>query len=509
MSEGFNQFRKQVEAGIGQKRWTAKSITAIVLFGAIILVFILFGFPNRLASKSSGAMGSAARVNNTLIPISDLRSESQRIEQMYAPLFGGSGMGDAQRQFVYQQALEGLINQEMISQMAKKEGIYATDSEIQDVIVREITAFQRDGRFQRELYYGVLEANHLNPTDFEAKLRKEKTGIRTQRLFEAAAQPLSFELDKLKQLRENKMNVAFARVDKDLVLKSMQTPAAEVAAKMGNADFAKRVQDYYNSNKAEFNVEPQVHAQHILVPVGEKMDDAKAKAQIEDIMKKAKTEDFGKLAKQFSQDPGSKDKNGDLGFFGKGRMVPEFEAAAFSQKIGEVGQPVKSQFGYHLIKVLERKEGGQKSFDDVKTEIGQKLIATDAYDSEIKVLEEALAKGDAAAVDAQVKKMGATWEETGFFDLSVEMVPKMNSAEASKAAFQVSEAKKLYPHLVRDSSERFVLKLKETKKEAATAADANEQVSRERSMDMFRSWVESGKKSAKIERNLDALNASR
>lgn len=482
----------------------------MVLFGAIILVFVLFGFPNRLNNSGGGHMGSAAQVNNTLIPLSDLRSESQRIEQMYAPLFGGSGMGDAQRQFVVQQALEGLINQELVAQMAKKEGILATDPEIQDVIVKEIPAFQKDGRFQRDLYYGILQANHLNPTDFEAKLRKEKTGIRTQRLFQASAQPLNIELEKLKALQENKMNVTFARVDKDLMLKNQSVSAADANQRLGQSDFAKKVQEYYNANKAEFSVEPQVHAQHILIKVDDKTPQAKAKAEIDEIQKKTKNEDFGKLAKQYSQDTGSKDKEGDLGFFGKGRMVPEFENIAFQMKVGQISEPVKSAFGYHLIKVLAKTEGGQRSFDDVKTEIAQKLIAAEAYDGEIKVLEEAIGKGDASAIDTQVKKMGATWEETGFFDMSTEMIPKLNSAEASKAAFQVSEAKKIYPHLIRDGAERFVVKWKESKKETAAAnGNMTEQLARERSSDLFRSWVEGGKKSAKIERNPGALSAVR
>ncbi|MGZ5280161.1 MAG: peptidylprolyl isomerase [Pseudobdellovibrionaceae bacterium] len=507
MSDSFNQFRKQVSGTFEGKRWSAKSITAMILFGAIILVFVLFGFPNNEMGAGGAAMGSAARVNNTLIPLADLRSESSRIEQMYPPLFGGAGMGDAQRQFVVQQALEGLINQELVSQMAKKEGILATDPEIQDVIVKEIPAFQKDGRFQRDLYYGVLEANRLNAADFESKLRKEKTGIRTQRLFEAAAVPLSFELQKLKMLQETKLNVAFARVDKEKILRSMQAPPSEVTAKLENADFYKKVQENYSANKAEFVIEPQVHAQHILIKIDEKTNESKAKALMEDVRKKAQTEDFGKLAKQYSQDEGSKDKNGDLGFFGKGRMVPEFEAAAFQQKVGAVGEPVKSQFGFHLIKVIERKEGGERSLIEVKTEIAQKLMATDSYDAEVKALEEALAKADSAAIDAQLKKMGATWDETGFFDMSADMVPKLNSPEASKAAFQLSDSKKIYPTLIRDNADRFVLKLKEIKKDTAATAVAgtNEQIARERSSDLFRTWVETGKKTAKIERNNAAV----
>jgi parvulin-like peptidyl-prolyl isomerase len=510
MSESFNKFRQQLSSTFeGKKRWSAKSITAMVLFGCIILVFILFGFPSRL-SQHAGAMGAAAQVNNTLIPISDLRSESSRMEQMYAPLFGGAGMGDAQRQFVVQQALETLINQELISQLAKKEGILATDAEIQDFIVREIPAFQKDGRFQRDLYFGVLEANHLNPADFEAKLRKEKSGVRTQRLFQAVEQPLSFELQKLKNLQENKLNVFFAKVSKEQVLKSMPVSLSDASGKLADANFAKKVQDYYDANKAEFVVSPEVHAQHILIKIDDKRDQNAAKQKIDEIKAQSKNKDFGQLAKEFSEDPGSKDKNGDLGTFSKGKMVPEFETTAFNQKVGEISDPVRTPYGYHLIKVLDRKDGGQRSFDQAKNEIAQKLIATENYDSNLKILEEALAKSDSAAIDATLKKMGVNWEETGFFDLSQDMVPKLGSPEASKAAFQLSDNKKIYPQLVRDGGERFVLKLKESKKDATLPVDKlTEQMAQERASDLFRAWVESAKKTAKIERNMEALAGNR
>lgn len=505
MSEGFNKFRKELNSGLEKKRWSAKSITALVLFGAIIAVFAFFGMPNRMNNQGSSNMSAAAQVNHALIPLSDLRNESARMEQMYAPLFGNNGMGDAQRQFVRQQALESLIVQELSSQMANKAGILATDPEIQEVIVKEIPAFQQNGRFQRDLYYQILEANHLTPIEFESRLRKEKVNMRTQKLFQSVSLPLNMEIEKLKALQDHKLNVAFAKVDKEKVVQAAQVTDAEIKSKLANPDFEKKVQEYYNSNKAEFNVEPQVHAQHILIKTDK--DSVKAKAEIDDLKKRAAKEDFSKLASQYSEDTGSKAKGGDLGYFTKGKMVPEFETAAFNQKVGEVGDVIRSPFGYHLIKVLDRKEGKQKSLDEVRHEIAHKLIATEAYDSELKALEEALAKGDAAGVDAQVKKMGGTWEETGFFDLTADQVPKLMSPEASKAAFEVTEAKPLYPKVVRDGPEKFVIKLKGTKTEASPAGEKIlETVSRERSSDLFRSWIEDGKKTARIERNMDAVS---
>lgn len=500
----IENFRKQIESGFKKDRVSLKSIVALVLFGAIILVFVFFGLHNQ--GVGGGSAGSAGRVNNKLISVAELRSETQRLEQMYAPMFGGQSIGAAQRQFLQQQALESLIAQELASQLAKKEGILATDKEIQDTIVKEIPAFQRDGRFQRDLYYQLLQANYMNPADFEARIRKEKQNFRTRRMFEVTAQPLQLEVAKLKALQEMQMNVSFARLDKELVLKAMKTSSADVQAKLATPDFAKRVEEYYNANKAEFKTEPQARVQHILIKTTPEMTDEKAKTKILEIKNRATKEDFGKLAAQLSEDTGSKAKNGDLGYFGKGRMVPEFETAAFTQKVGEVGEPVKTNFGYHLVKVLDRKEEHQGTLEEVRMDIAQKLIATELYDSEIKTIEDALAKNDSAAVDAQLKKMGVNWDETGFFDLGAEVAPKLGSPEATAAAFQVSAAKPLYPKVVRDGAEKFVVKFKAEKKAAAPAGDtASAVLSQQRAAELFGSWIENAKQSAKIERNMQLL----
>jgi parvulin-like peptidyl-prolyl isomerase len=492
----------QLKKNLKSSRFTTKSITAIILFSAIILVFVFFGLPSRMG----GEAGYAGRVGNKLIAVADLRSESARLEQMYAPMFGGQVTGDAQRQFLQQQALENLIVQEMMNQAAEKAGIYATDPEIQDMIVKDIPVFQRDGHFQRELYYQLLQANHLTPAGFEEKLRKEKRTGRVRELLQIGAEPLQFEIDKLKALHEKQTNLTFAKFDKESVLKTMAVSDAEIKTQLANADFTKRAEAYYKDNQFQFNVEPQAHAQHILIKSdGTPTGDAAALTKIKDIREKAIKGDFQKLAKEFSEDIGSKTKGGDLGFFKKGQMVPEFEKAAFSQKLGEVGEPVKTQFGYHLIKVVERKDGGQKKFDEVKNEIARTLIATDLYEGEVKKMDVALAKGDSGAVDAGIKKLGVKWDETGFFDAAADVVPKLNSQEASTAAFSVSQAHPLFPSLVKDAGARYVIKWKASKSEPGTVKNLSESLERERSYDLMNSWIEQIRKSISVERNTAVL----
>lgn len=495
----------KLRKNLKSSRFSTKSVTAIILFGAIIMVFVFFGMPNRMG----GQAGFAGRVGNKLISVADLRSESARLEQMYAPMFGGQVSGDAQRQFLQQQALENLITQELMNQAAEKAGIYATDAEIQDMIVKDIPVFQKDGHFQRELYYQLLQANHLNPAGFEEKLRKEKRTGRVRELLQVGAEPLQFEIDKLKALHEKQTNLTFAKFDKESVLKTMPVPEAEIKTQLANSDFNKRAEAYYKDNQFQFNVEPQAHAMHILIKSdGTPAGDSAALKKITEIREKAVSGDFQKLAKEFSEDVGSKAKGGDLGFFKKGQMVPEFEKAAFTQKVGEIGEPVKTQFGYHIIKVVERKDGGEKKFDEVKNEVAKQLIATDLYDGEVKKLEEAVSKGDSATVDAGLKKLGVKWDETGFFDGAADVVPKLNSQEASTAAFSVTAAHPFFPSLVKDAGARYVIKWKASKTEPDVIKNLSESLERERSYELLNSWIDQIRKTISVERNNSVLSAN-
>jgi len=128
--------------------------------------------------------------------------------------------------------------------------------------------------------------------------------------------------------------------------------------------------------------EEQVHARHILIAVKsaaaptEGLDKPQARAKAEEALKRVKAgEDFAALAKEYSNDPGSKDNGGDLGWFGRGRMVPEFEKAAFALQPGQTSDIVESPFGFHIIRVEERRTGDPKQAEQaVEQEKEKKLI---------------------------------------------------------------------------------------------------------------------------------------
>ncbi len=137
------------------------------------------------------------------------------------------------------------------------------------------------------------------------------------------------------------------------------------------------VKAYYDENQKRYEVKEQVRASHILLKVGKKDDkaaDAAAKKKAFEVYALAQKEgaDFAELAKTHSEGP-TASRGGDLSFFTRGRMVPEFEKKAFAMKVGELSEPIKTQFGWHVIKVTERKEGRQRPFDEVRESI-EKLL---------------------------------------------------------------------------------------------------------------------------------------
>ena len=200
----------------------------------------------------------------------------------------------------------------------------------------------------------------------EEKINESKARFPSPAEFEAALKSSGLTETELKELTR-----------KDIIINALVEK--EVADKIAISD--KEAETFYKENLDKFKQEESVKASHILIGVDPKAgeeDKKKAREKAEGLLKKIKAgEDFAALAKEYSTCPSSA-QGGDLGFFGKGQMVPPFENAAFAMKPGEVSDVVETQFGYHIIKVTEKKAAETTKFDEVKPKIkdylkGQKL----------------------------------------------------------------------------------------------------------------------------------------
>lgn len=160
----------------------------------------------------------------------------------------------------------------------------------------------------------------------------------------------------------------------------------------------KAIEKTITDKELKDNYKPEIKASHILVK-----DEATAKKVKEEL---GQGKSFEELAKQYSEDTGSKEKGGDLGFFGAGKMVKEFEDAAYKLKKDEVSEPVKSQFGYHIIKVTDIKEP-EKSFEQSKADIKKELVAKKSQDGEFMndLMMKEIKKADVKVDDKDLKDL--------------------------------------------------------------------------------------------------------
>jgi peptidyl-prolyl cis-trans isomerase C len=201
----------------------------------------------------------------------------------------------------------------------------------------------------------------IEDTDVDAKVQEVRAKYQTQDAFDKALKEQNETADTLRR---------DARTDLT-VNKLME---AELATLPGPSDA--EAKDFYGKNPDQFKQDESIRASHILIRVDEKAEAAaraKAKATIEQVLKKAKAgEDFGKLAQQYSQD-GSAAQGGDLGYFPRAQMVPAFSDAAFALKPGEISGVVTTQFGYHIIKLVDRKPGRVVPFEEASPQIKQYL----------------------------------------------------------------------------------------------------------------------------------------
>lgn len=486
------------------RKHVTRMATAWFLFGAIILVFIFWGLTPAQQGMPSQA-GAAAMVNDRTVPLAQLAELMERMRrdprfQQYEQLGG-----DISQKILEQQAMSQLIEMELVRQETDKQRLWTTDAEVRDYIMA-IPQFNEGGVFRSDLYRNYLQAVRKNPAEFEDEIRRERSLRRSVELFRAALQPLPLETERQKALGEMKAEVEFVRIPAESLIIPESIPQADVQAYVSKPENEAKLKAAYEARKQEFSTDETVRARHILVST-QGSDEKKALEKIKMVADKAKTEDFAKLAGQYSDDPGSKNKGGDLGSFTKDKMVEEFSEVAFELPIGQVSEPVKTQYGYHLIKVESKKPASTRTYEEVRNELASQEIARERSRSAVEELESAMRQGDAGAVAKFIDANKLKWEASGSFSIETDSIPKMGAGdEAIRTAFTLSPQKPVADRLVRQGPVAFIMRHKPVSTAKTEAKDPQagllaEFTASRRSEDALRLWLESLKKSARISYN--------
>ncbi|RME14625.1 MAG: hypothetical protein D6797_08400 [Bdellovibrio sp.] len=411
-----------------QKASRSKSIVAYIIFGAISLVFVFFGMGYGNLGGIGGGSGAAV-VNSAVISVADYQKAYENLSEQAEKRL--AHLPDDVRQQRYEdlkrQAIESLVEFELVAQEAQSMGLRVADEEVRDYLLN-IPAFQdKDGVFQFDRYQNYLRYMNMSAGQLEDRLRKEMVQQKIRNLFTWSLGSIHSQKD-LDFLSQTKTELAFVKFQK----KDLGAPS-EKQLKAFMEKKKSEMEDYYKKHKVKYFQPEEVHARHILIKV-KNGDEKKALAKIKEIEAQLKKgASFKELAAKYSEGPTRK-KGGDLGYFQKGKMVPEFEKVAFSLPVGKVSGPVKTSFGYHLIKVEDKKKAHTKPFEEVRTEVAKELFEKEHFETLKKKLKEALKnleKKESAAqakafLNQFIKEKKLKWESTSEFSLDQFYYPKLS-----------------------------------------------------------------------------------
>jgi peptidyl-prolyl cis-trans isomerase C len=295
-------------------RWFFILLTAVSLVTVAMPIF---------AAEKKIPDGAVATVNGVTITQDDFDKEMDRVRSQFAR--SGRSLRESQLPDIKDRVLETLINRELLYQESQNKGIKVEDAEVNQQVDILKKRFPKEDEFKAAL----LEMK-ISEAELKSQIRK---GMAIQQF-----------------------------VDKDLV-QDVKVSETEV-------------KDFYINNPNMFKQSEQVKASHILIKVDTQADKSakdQANKKIKEIQKKLEDGgDFAALAKEYSEGPSNVD-GGDLGYFERGRMVKPFEDAAFKLKPGEVSDMVETPFGYHLIKVVDKKPESVVSYENAKERIAQYL----------------------------------------------------------------------------------------------------------------------------------------
>lgn len=372
----------------------------------VVLTFVVFYIPDFLNGATGAASGEAlAYVEGQPITVQTFQRRYNAQISAYRNAYGGQINDQLIKQLgIDRQILTQLVDEEAMVAESRKQGIKVSDVEIRERIVT-LPGFQENGKFVGEQRYRqILQFQNppMSTSDFEnslrralliEKLRSALTGWMTVSDAEVAAEyrkrnekvkldvvpvtadafksqvnvtdaelAAAFEKSKERYRIGEKRKIKYALLNVDEVRKTITVPDADIEA-------------FYKANLSQYQTPAQVRASHILFKL-EGKDEAAVKAKAEEVLKLAKAPgaDFAALAKKYSEDDSNNQNGGDLDYFGRGRMVPEFEQAAFAMKTGEISSaPVKTAFGYHIIKMVDNKPEQTRPLAEVKSEIEDQL----------------------------------------------------------------------------------------------------------------------------------------
>ena len=442
-----------------------------ILLGAVVLALggsmLLYLVPQTPGTGEASSTDIVAKVGDETVSAAEVR-------QQLSETLRGSQVPDMLKGYYTRQITEQLVSRKAIEYEAKRLGVRVSDQELADRIRRILPGVYNGDTFVgRDQYTAEVQARtQMTVAAFEAVVRQSMVLEKIRKLVTDGISVGPSELQDEFKYKNQKVKLDYAFIKpEDLEAKitpdvteikaayeknrsKYQVPEKRVVryglidltqlrqnAQVSDADLKAQ----YQQNIQQYEVPNRVHAEHILL-----MTVGKTDAEIEEIHQKAedvlkqakKGTNFEDLAKKYSEDPGSKDKGGDLGWITQGQTVPEFEKTAFGLEKGKISDLVKTQYGFHIIKVLDKETAHTKPFDEVKDSIRTPLLLTKTdkmASDEADQLSATIRRSNKVSLDELGKQFHLSLGETRPVTATDPILELGNSKEAKDAIFRLRQ----------------------------------------------------------------------
>ena len=378
------------------------SIAVKIILGLIILSFVFAGVGSYI---TGGGNNAAAKVGNTEIGRGEFeqayQNERNRMQSQLGDYFSQMLADPAYVESFRKSVLDRMINDVLLEQQAESLGLRISDSQIRTMIL-EMPQFQTAGQFDQEVYQAALRRAGFSPESFAEYMRRDLMRNQLVTALQGSEFVLQGEIDTQSKLIAQTRDIRTVTLSVAELAKSVELTEEEIAeyyqqnplaytrpeqAKVSYIELSaealkgqievsdEQAEQYYQEHLDKYSTEEQRKVSHILVQ-GD--DEAKAQAILDELNAGA---DFAALAEEKSDDFGSADLGGDLGWIERDVMDPAFEDAAFAlENVGDTTGLVKSEFGYHIIKLDELQASKAQPFSEVAAEIKQELLDQEAVD---------------------------------------------------------------------------------------------------------------------------------
>jgi peptidyl-prolyl cis-trans isomerase D len=463
----FRWKNKQLDGLDKQKLLKNTGTYAVLLTTLFAMAFFGVCDPSQ-SGGPTGPRGAAATVDGSEVTYNQFlrayRSKIENYKQQYGENFNPAMVR------VAQETMNDLINKEIIYKTALANGVGTSDDEVITMLQNANEFRDEKGNFKEENFKGWLQGNGFTEASFMLDMKRNMTVQKFSQLMSKVSFVSKKEAQFTYLIKETKADVEFLKVSATNA--PLEVTQDEINAYVAAEANKGKLEAYFAQNSHEYNVEEQVKARHILIQftgarnaLGDaaKRTKEQAKKLAEEVLVNAKkASDFGALAKESTDEASGKSSGGDLGFFTRDKMVKEFSDAAFALSAGAVSEIVESPFGFHIIKVEEKKAPISKTLDMVKNDIARELIKKDKAPLALKALADEAFK--AAKESPNTLPAHLKWESTGEFSIGAGSIPKLGGDEALRGSilsFKTPGDMSVAPILSQESW--YILKLKSQK----------------------------------------------